>query len=210
MNKQNLDSICDEIRRRICTGEIAGGSVIHENTLGKEFGLSRTPIRQVLHKLVIQHFIETKTGVGSVVVENDRFDLEKDMKTCQGLLSISNKETDIPLGVNDQVTLAGLIVLLNSLRENPSLSLYWDIAYQFNNLISFHIDHDLISDSYNLISFRIYRHVIYRNENRLDVLIDNLEKELVLANACKTSNELLTEKFESISRLKKIMMFESC
>jgi DNA-binding GntR family transcriptional regulator len=205
MNNQNLELICDELRRRICTGEVPGGGVIHENTLGKEFGLSRTPIRQVLHKLAMQHFIETKTGVGSVVIENDRFDLKEDLRVCQGLLSLSNRSTDIPLKTDDHVKLSGMLVLQKALYQAPSHALYWDATYELNKLIASHLSHDLISENYKLLTYRIYRQVISLNKCNIDKLVESFDEEISLANKCNTSNELIKAKSMSTSHLKNII-----
>lgn len=204
MNNQNLESICDELRRRICTGEIDGGEVLHEATLGKEFGLSRTPIRQVLHKLAIENFIETKTGVGSVVIANDRFDLTQDLIVCEGLLSLSKNREDVPLSVDDEISLSKIQILQKALSNTPSLAGYWDVVYQFNTLVAAHIPHDLVRENYKLITCRIYRRVIHLNKNTINRLVSSIEDELNLAAGSKTANALLTAKMQSISQLEKI------
>ena len=42
------------------------GMVRHEGALATEFGMSRTPIRQVLPRLADERLVETKSGVGAI------------------------------------------------------------------------------------------------------------------------------------------------
>ena len=56
-----------ELRFRICTTHPDTPMMLHEGKLAQEFGVSRTPIRQVLQRLSFEHLLETRSGVGTVV-----------------------------------------------------------------------------------------------------------------------------------------------
>src|SRR5262249_45290704 len=64
-------AVYEEIRNRICMLRYPPGHLLHENRLAQEFGISRTPVRQVLQKLEIEGFVETRTGVGTIVTGVD-------------------------------------------------------------------------------------------------------------------------------------------
>ncbi len=65
--RERLDAIHREIRRRICTLQYAPGEALKETALAEEFGVSRTPMRQVLQRLEFEWLVESKRGVGTLV-----------------------------------------------------------------------------------------------------------------------------------------------
>lgn len=48
----------EELRNAIVTGRYAAGQVLSENALAAEFGKSRTPVREALHRLEIESLVE--------------------------------------------------------------------------------------------------------------------------------------------------------
>lgn len=59
--------IYDELRERIALLIYPPGTFLSENKLAAEFGVSRTPIRQVLQRLEFDGLVEIKHGVGTLV-----------------------------------------------------------------------------------------------------------------------------------------------
>jgi DNA-binding GntR family transcriptional regulator len=51
-------SVYEELREAIVTGRFAAGQVLSENALAAEFGKSRTPVREALHRLEIEGLVE--------------------------------------------------------------------------------------------------------------------------------------------------------
>ncbi len=56
-------------RDRGCLRTYAPGAILHEGALAEEFGVSRTPIREVLQRLSAAGLVEAKNGVGTIVTE---------------------------------------------------------------------------------------------------------------------------------------------
>jgi DNA-binding GntR family transcriptional regulator len=69
--KVDFHSLYDNIRRRIYTLDYPPGEPLREEELAKEFGVSRTPIRQVLQALEYEGLVTSKPGIGSVVTTID-------------------------------------------------------------------------------------------------------------------------------------------
>ena len=66
--KTQGEMIASVLRKRICMMQSDTRDIIlHEGLIATEFGVSRTPIRQVLQKLAHERLVETRTGVGTVV-----------------------------------------------------------------------------------------------------------------------------------------------
>lgn len=59
--------IYQELRERIALLVYPPGTFLSENKLAAEFGVSRTPIRQVLQRLEFDGLVEIKHGVGTLV-----------------------------------------------------------------------------------------------------------------------------------------------
>ncbi|WP_157517894.1 GntR family transcriptional regulator, partial [Microbacterium resistens] len=51
-------SVYERIRDAIVEGRIAPGAPLSENGLAKDFGTSRTPVREALHRLEIEALVE--------------------------------------------------------------------------------------------------------------------------------------------------------
>ena len=60
----DLNAIHDLLRDRICLRTYPPGSLLRESRLGAEFGISRTPVREVLQRLSTLGLVEVLNGVG--------------------------------------------------------------------------------------------------------------------------------------------------
>ena len=62
-----FQTIYTTIRDRICLLQYPPGTMLSENQLAEEFGVSRTPIRRVLQRLEFEELVVSKQGVGTLV-----------------------------------------------------------------------------------------------------------------------------------------------
>lgn len=74
---RDLTTIYKRLRERIALLDYAPGSLLSENQLAKEFGVSRTPIRQVLQRLEFDGLVTVVRGVGTVVAPIDMLYLKQ-------------------------------------------------------------------------------------------------------------------------------------
>jgi len=66
--RQSLhDAVVSRVRDMIVEGTLASGSRVHESNLGRELGVSRTPLREALKFLASEGLIELPPGRGAVV-----------------------------------------------------------------------------------------------------------------------------------------------
>lgn len=65
--KNRKGQIRDAIRRMILTAEIAPGARLDEEALAAEFGVSRTPIREICAQLIAEGTAEHREGLGGCV-----------------------------------------------------------------------------------------------------------------------------------------------
>lgn len=65
------ENIYQTLRNRICTNRIPPDTLLREEELAAEFGVSRSPIRKVLAKLEHEGLVEVRHGVGTHVTQID-------------------------------------------------------------------------------------------------------------------------------------------
>lgn len=65
------EAIYKELRERICLLYYPPGATLREGALAEEFGVSRTPIRRVLHQLAFERLVNISRGSGTVVTTVD-------------------------------------------------------------------------------------------------------------------------------------------
>lgn len=80
--------IYQEIKRRILFLEYAPGQILNENVLAKEFGVSRTPMREVLYRLSWEDLARIIPRTGTMVTE---IEFQKMMHTYQTRLGIESE-----------------------------------------------------------------------------------------------------------------------
>lgn len=73
--KPTTSQIFRELRERICLLDIPPGARLTEEGLAREFGVSRTPIREVLDRLEFERLIEQERGSGARVAVLDSKEL---------------------------------------------------------------------------------------------------------------------------------------
>jgi len=78
--KRNLDTLTDRVyeklREAIITGKIEGGSRLVESALAEELKVSRTPVREALHRLAVEGFLYSIPRSGYIVNEMSDYDIE--------------------------------------------------------------------------------------------------------------------------------------
>ncbi|WP_054728131.1 GntR family transcriptional regulator [Sphingopyxis macrogoltabida] len=77
------DSVTDEIRQLILSGEIADGSPLRQDALAEQMGTSRIPVREALSRLESEGLVASFPHKGYVVTGLSRSDIEElfDLRT---------------------------------------------------------------------------------------------------------------------------------
>ncbi len=84
-------SVYEEIKNRIITLEYEPGYILNETELSREFGISRTPIREALHKLQQEKLITIVSRVGAQVIPLDLFYLKQAFEVKKNLEAFATK-----------------------------------------------------------------------------------------------------------------------
>ena len=61
------DDAYNRIKNALCHGELKPGTILSENRLASEYSMSRTPVREAIHRLVQEGWLEVRSGHGTYV-----------------------------------------------------------------------------------------------------------------------------------------------
>lgn len=90
------DEVFQRLRDSIVRGELAPGEKVKDAELAERLGLSRTPVREALARLVDSGLVEAKPGVYTRVTTLNRHDVEKTLAVLRSLDHLAI-ETAVPL-----------------------------------------------------------------------------------------------------------------
>jgi DNA-binding GntR family transcriptional regulator len=120
-----------EIRERICLLRYRPGMRLSEEALAVEFGVSRTPIRRVLNRLEFEGLVESRHGVGTIVVDVDLAALREVYALRMRLAELIGELDPSPRSAEDLAVLHALHRRLRRLRGKADLEAFAriDMAY---------------------------------------------------------------------------------
>ncbi len=147
--------IIHTLRKSICTLEKPFGTILHEIELSKEFGVSRTPIRQALHQLAAMGLVETRNGVGTIVTAGDPetvgdiYRLRIQLTALIGQLA--TKECPATAAENMRALHAEVL----ELEPNLSPRDFWDLNGKLHKIITGIIENQELRTLYHLYYFKV-------------------------------------------------------
>ena len=92
----------NQIKDAICQGSVAPGDILSENQIAQQLGMSRTPVREALHALASEGFVEIRNGIGAYVKPLSSKDME-DLYEVRCLLEMQAIKTSIYRISNDEI-----------------------------------------------------------------------------------------------------------
>jgi DNA-binding GntR family transcriptional regulator len=135
----NASTVYDTLRQRIGTSFYAPGSRLTEVEIAKEFGVSRTPVRQALHRLGAEGLVEVKNGVGVRVTEIADRELEDMYQLRLRLVDMIGELSPQTLSAVDVSAVVALRTQIKDIRDTaaqPSMSAYTGLCDQFYAIVN--------------------------------------------------------------------------
>lgn len=150
-------AVYEDVRNRICMLQYPPGYVIHENRLALEYGISRTPVRQVLQKLEIEGFVETRSGVGTIVTGVD-FAAFQDVYALRLKLAelIGELSPNPPMRAH-RLAMEALLERAEQLKAMRNTEEFWRINHDRQGLISSLIGNAALRELYDSYYYRTAR-----------------------------------------------------
>jgi DNA-binding GntR family transcriptional regulator len=147
----------DALRLRICLTPPTKTYVLHENDLAKEFGHSRTPVRQALQRLAREHLVEIKPGVGTRVVQLQPSNREESFLVFKDFAQVAARHCDgMSLSSDSFLELSSVHGILNMHTER-TLDLYAKLSSRVTRAISSVINDDIVWDAVVAAYWRVLR-----------------------------------------------------
>ncbi len=87
-------SVYDELRAAILAGQLASGTRLREGALAERYGVSRTPVREALHRLEAEGLVRVEPHRGAVVAElaldelDEVYDIRKALETLAAVRAV--------------------------------------------------------------------------------------------------------------------------
>ena len=142
--KSLVESMQSEIIRRICFREYPPGSQLKEAELAKEFGVSRTPVRDAISRIKHLGLIETRNGVGTVVIELSDEQIRHIYEMRLHLATLIGVMAPRPVTKADKSGVAELLDEAIVLKGNFSVKRYVELNHQLHNLVASLIGNSLL------------------------------------------------------------------
>ncbi|MFJ6322146.1 MULTISPECIES: GntR family transcriptional regulator [unclassified Rhizobium] len=142
-----------ELRFRICTAHPDTPMMLHEGKLAQEFGVSRTPIRQVLQRLSFEHLLETRSGVGTVVSTLDPTRRDLHFLMLSDILRLCTHCCAPSLSVSARVQIATTAELIAN-PAGPPVESYFAVRAQLLDLASNLVEDPIVAEAHAALHWR--------------------------------------------------------
>ena len=129
------EEVADQLRVRIFAHDLAPGAWIDEQSLAKEFGISRTPLREAIKVLAAEGLITMKLRRGAYVTEVNRSDLEQIFTILSLLEGEAAKEAAIKAKEKDLNDLDDMHLRLEKAAADRNLDQFFEINVRFHERI---------------------------------------------------------------------------
>lgn len=174
----SFDRMYQEIRERICLLNYPPGTILREAGLAEEFGVSRTPVRAVLHRLRFEGLVETRNGVGNIVTGvvfasyRDVYELRMKVADLIGDMS------PLPCSAEDVAVVEGLLRRAEVLRDSGDAEEFWRINNELQEEVSRHIGNTTLRWLHDLLYYQSSRIWFYFLHEMWDEEVDVLCSEI--------------------------------
>jgi len=129
------EEVADQLRVRIFAHDLAPGAWIDEQSLAKEFGISRTPLREAIKVLAAEGLITMKLRRGAYVTEVNRGDLEQIFTILSLLEGEAAKEAASKAKEKDLNDLDDMHLRLEKAAADRNLDQFFEINVRFHERI---------------------------------------------------------------------------
>jgi len=180
---RGVDLIYRELCERICLLRYPPGAMLSENPLALEFGVSRTPIRQVLQRLEFEGLVVSRHGVGTMVTTVDLQYLREVYALRIKLIDLIGEIPPARITEDDLELLADLAAQARRLREEHAPEALARIYHGFNEELSRAIGNQPlreIADRLFWQTTRVWLQLLPEMtwEDEVDYIVDEIESVL--------------------------------
>lgn len=177
--KTSVEAIQAEIVRRICFLDYPPGCQLRESDLAEEFRVSRTPVRDAISRIKHLGLIETRNGVGTVVVALSGDQIRQVYEMRLQLAALISEMPQQPITAAIRQRAAALLVDALTLKDDFNPKLYVALNHQLHNLIVDLIGNTLLKSFWQQTYFQAastwYKLATVANDDTADALVSELQ-----------------------------------
>ncbi len=118
-SRERFERLYATVRDRICLLEYAPGERLSEEELAAEFNVSRTPIRRVLSRLEAEGLVESRHGVGTLVIDLNTYALAQVYQLRMELAVLIGRLDPLPRTAEDMARIRELLARCDELARRP-------------------------------------------------------------------------------------------
>jgi DNA-binding GntR family transcriptional regulator len=118
-SRERFERLYCTVRDRICLLEYAPGERLSEEELAAEFNVSRTPIRRVLSRLEAEGLVESRHGVGTLVIDLNTYALAQVYQLRMELAVLIGRLDPLPRTAKDLARVRELLARCDELARRP-------------------------------------------------------------------------------------------
>lgn len=132
----DAEAIKQILLRRICHLQYKAGDQLKEAELAREFGVSRTPIRDAINRISHYGLISSRNGVGTVVVGLSAEEIKHVYEVRLELASLIGRLSPLIPQADHLDTLSRLLAETRALKDAFSAADYVSINHELNELVA--------------------------------------------------------------------------
>ena len=140
LNKKPMrDIIYDHLRKAIVRGELKADSAFTDSEIAKEFGVSRTPVREAVQRLEAEGYIERVPMKGNRVCSVSPFELANSLATRKALETLALRYAALRITAEELASLEKLLAEADKVFAEFSgeelLDRFFPIVKKFNKIV---------------------------------------------------------------------------
>jgi DNA-binding GntR family transcriptional regulator len=151
------DEIHETIRDRICLLEYAPGSLLRESALAAEFGVSRTPIREIMQRLAQEGLVESRNGVGTLVKPLDFDEIEDIYEMRLRIAPLIGELSPRPVFASHIARTEALLGRARAIVTKFDLRGYWNINHDLHFIVGELIGNVALAEMWDRFYFQAAR-----------------------------------------------------
>lgn len=151
------DEIHETIRDRICLLEYAPGSMLREAALAAEFGVSRTPIREVMQRLAQEGLVESRNGVGTLVRPLNFEEIEDIYEMRLRIAPLMGELSPRPVLASHIARTEALLGRARAVATDFDLREYWNINHDLHFIVGELIGNAALAEMWDRFYFQAAR-----------------------------------------------------